>query len=58
MLVKNLTTGKLKLRHGGYKVELLPMQITVINEFKMPAEYIKKVYGQYVQIMSGDEKWR
>lgn len=56
MLVKNYTAGTLKLRNGSYKVELLPMQTTVVDEFKMPAAYIKKVYGQFVQIVTGDDE--
>jgi hypothetical protein len=52
MLVKNLTGNTLNLRRCGKKKELPPRAITVVNELDFSAEYVKQVYGNFIQIMT------
>lgn len=51
MLVRNLTKSTVKIGYGKDKVALPPMKIVNVDECKFPADYIKKHYGYYVQIL-------
>ena len=52
MLLRNFTKVTLKIGYGKDKIVLPPMTIVNVNECKYPAEYIKKHYGSYVQILT------
>lgn len=52
MLLRNFTKVTLKIGYGKDRIVLPPMTIVNVNECKYPAEYIKKHYGSYVQILT------
>lgn len=52
MLVRNLTKVTLNVGYGTERIHLEPMKITVVDECKYPAEYLKKLYGAHIQIMT------
>lgn len=52
MLVRNLTKVTLNVGYGTERIHLEPMKITVVDECKYSAEYLKKLYGPHIQIMT------
>lgn len=51
MLVRNLTKTTIRLGYGVDRVTLPPMKVVNVDSCKYSAEYIKKHYGHYIQIL-------
>lgn len=54
MLVRNLTQGNLNLKGvvSGKRIKLPPLKVVNIDEIDFPADRIKKLYGNYVHILT------